>query len=352
MVMKFQEWNESVILTQQQEIMKEYLETQNRSLLLDTEILSSLLSKNYVPFIMSDSYKDRFEEDITSFIMFEPFFEEIEEFSKIKRYIPIKDYVVLDELNISSSELISFVHDFYLGLDNELFRYFKNVFKERKNNLMFSDDRSIQIYSPNLDYSYINVQKTDTIQDYINITHEYMHSICDRMYFRHNDDKYPFDETASTFVELLVLDLLENIYGFNVGYTDSVIEVNKLKANQSLLIANYSKYILIEASYLSQVEELKSKKTAIKEMAKMTKQKITTIYDIMSNSAYEKYLYTIAYITALELFALYKVDPEKALYKLKQIINMPPKENYYAELLEMNILLNDNSKAYIKNIHV
>lgn len=349
--MKYSDWNKTQLLTQQQDIKDEYNATKNNDLLIDIDVLESILVKSYEPFITCTSYREKLQDDIDTFIKFEPFFEEVGEFFQQRKNIPIRDYLQLDELNVSESELTSFVHDFFLSVDQELFRYFKSVFKERKNNLKFSDERSIHIYLPNYDYSYINVQKTNTMQDYLNIVHEYMHAIVDRIYYRPNDySNYPFNELASTFIELLVIDMFENMYEFNIGYTTSQNEANKIKANQSLYISTYSKYILLESEYLASIDTLKSKKETIKEIAKITGQKRRTVNDIMSTSLLEKYSYSIAYITALELFDLYKKDPELCLYKLKQIISMKESENYLIDLYDMDIVLNDNATNYIKSI--
>ena len=356
--MAYKTWDEEQIKEQIDRLLNGYMRTHNNDLLLEVEVCNRLLDSDILLFPIYESFKDKMMEETETFMKFQPFYDAIKSFADKKCYLN-KHNQPLNEYDIPVSDLVSFVHDFYASLDHDLYRVFKKVFSERKKNLQFTDNRSITAFVPSLHYSYINITKEDTVNDYLNIVHEYMHAICDNMYYRKDyTSNYPFIELPSLFMELIAYDDLAD--GFTSSYEDENGELVKnniwmqdiatSKANTALTILKYAKYNLIEADYLSKIDRFRRKRETLREMKKMTNTNAKTVYDIMKTSSLERTTYTIAYITAIELYYLYLKDPEKALYVLKEIIMMPKKENYAIELENRDIHLNEHAKKYLKSI--
>ena len=358
--MAYKKWNEQQIKEQIDRLLTMYMLTNDNDYLLDVELCNRLIDSDLLMFPIYESFKEHMAEETETYIKFQPFYDSIKTFAGYKGALNLK-LKELNEYDISISELLSFVHDFYASLDHDLFRVFKKVFNERKNNLQFTKNRSITAFIPHLHYSYININKDDTINDYLNIVHKYMHAICDNMYYRRDyTSNYPFIELPSLLMELIAYDWLAD--GFTSSYEDDNgnVVINNMwledimvsKGQTAATILKYAKYNLIESDYLSKVDRFRRKRETLREMKKMTNTKATTIYDLMKTSSLERTTYSIAYITAIELYYLYLEDPERALYVLKELIMMDNKENYERELEHRGINLNEHAKKHLKSIRI
>ena len=78
--------------------------------------------------------------------------------------------------------------------------------------------------------------------------------------------------------------------------------------------------------------------------------KMGKVAQILETSILEQFSYTIPYLTAIELYYIWKEDNVLALSLLKKLQTMPDSNNYYEELQKLGINLNEHGKEYILNI--
>lgn len=330
---KYTEWNKNLLKNQfmYSQLNSEFIEDYYR--------LKLILAKEIIIFP-----KTKIEEEIQAAIAFEDFAEDIRIFEKLKNLLCDEKNLSLDEFNISLSTILSFTHDFYSSLENKEFsKMFQKVFKHRNDNLMFSNERSMEVYLPNHKYAYIRTAKDDTIQDFTNIIHEYGHAVADLINDHFNILEYPLIELPSIFFTLISLDKL------NKNFEDLEEEIRKFKIQEIKTILNYSKHIRIFNDYCQKnnVKSMHKLKKALKYVYGI---RANEIKYIMSTTNIERYTYVIPYLIAIELYKQYQKDPELALHKLKELILINESDNYIVDLQDMGINLNENSEEYVRSL--
>lgn len=340
--MKYRNWNEKLIRAQMNKLETLYNERRDPRLLEELEGLRNILNDSIQLFSIPKSFLFHLKNDIEAICLYYDFLEDIETFSKLGILVHSKDIKAVDEFdNISTSLLMSFIHDFFNSLDKEFAIEFNKVFRERYNNIKFSKDRSYSCYVPTLKYSYMNITKNNTIDDFLNTSHEYAHSIADRIRYRGDYSYYPFIELFPMFIELIASDyLLEHYLDFE--YNVSMANLASCKK-----VIDYAKEITIESSYLSSRDELCSKRKVVKHISVSTGKTKKYVEGLFKTPAIEKFTYTIPYMTVIELYYLYKLDPERAMDLVKQIIKMDNVENYQVFLQDRDIILNEHAKEHV-----
>lgn len=349
--MKYVSWNKDKINEQLAILNRLYRHTLDEDILNDIELLQTAKSYELSPFQYDGTYRDQFMESVYAMEDNQPFLRDITMFSKLDAILQRKLIGLEDEYKISTKDLLEFIHDFYTKLDPELANIFLSIFRERRDNLKFTEDRGITFTVDKLSYSYIAISRNSVVADYVNAIHEYAHAIADRLYYRSNyNEGYPFIELMPLFMEFIACDKMmadfENVSRDVTGY----------KASELDNFIQYARSIDAMHKYLRRInynEQLlpRHKREIIRDMMiklRTGKEEVLTVLDV---SALERISYLIPYMTAIELYYLYKLDPEKSLYTLKGLITMEEREDYYGELVSRDIFLNAHAKKLTLDIN-
>lgn len=340
-------WNNDLMIKQLQTCRDIISQNPDSICKTDVEVLKRLLKNTNTFFEQSDIFIEKIKDDIDACSMFNDFIIAITNFSGLDEYLPQED-IYISELAYPESLLFELIYEFYTGLNQEIKDLFIGVFAQRHNNVQFSDTRSYNSFLPGLRYSYINIEKDNSIIDFENAVHEYAHSIADLICYRVDSySSYPFTELFPIFMSFLFLDYvddtLENIHD----------EVRVLKVINARNMTGYATTIRDFYTFLKLIDNtklLETKKAFINNMSKMLEIKMGKVAQILETSILEQFSYTIPYLTAIELYYIWKEDNVLALSLLKKLQTMPDSNNYYEELQKLGINLNEHGKEYILNI--
>lgn len=345
--MKYQSFNKSNLKSQIKELEELYETKKLKSIQNDIEILHELLEETPDEvFPLPYLFKDLLMDDSIYIKKHQSFITDINKFASLSRIMKDIDYKYIDTWNIPMSSLFSFVHDFYNSLDKEIAKYFNRIFKERRNNFKLSDYRSCMLTIKSLKYSYINVERGDTITVYLSMVHEYAHAIADA--YQHRDtltiDKYPYVEYFPLLIELLALDKLNDMF---YDFEDDTNIIKKEKLN---LMLSYAKDIAIEAFYLENTNGFKNKKDTINDLKDITNLPRRYFKNMFNTIAREKLTYIIPYMTAIESYYQYQEDPKLALENAKTLVTLPKAKEYRSILYDLGLNLNEHTQEYTTDV--
>ena len=175
--MAYKRWDKNKIRQQVKYLKSRYKHTKDVRFLIDAQHLETLLtipSNLFEVFSTPTTFKDGLLEDFEALELYYDFLDDIKEFSanNADKFKDLKPFEVDHIANLTPSLLFSFLKDFFYDFDKEFGEIYESIHKERQHNLMFSEDRSISYYVPALEYSYINITKNDTVDDFLNAVHE------------------------------------------------------------------------------------------------------------------------------------------------------------------------------------
>lgn len=256
----------------------------------------------------------------------------------------IDECLVYSVGNITPDLLFEFMKDFFHQFDNEFGRVFESIYSERYNNLQFSDLRSITYHIPTFKYSYINITKNDTLEDFLNSIHEYTHAIVDRICYRDQWNSYPFSELVSLFMELIAADYMIEIY------EDVEEDLNILQINSCKSLVVYAEHISIERDYFCACDERDEWKKVVSGIQSLSGKSKNYIKKLLNKSAREKLCYTVPYLTAIELYYIYKQDKKACIELLKYLMLLEKDNGYNEELKGIGITLNKHSGKWVNSL--
>jgi hypothetical protein len=342
---KYNKWNQKQLLTYYNELIQRFIDSKNTDqvVLRDIASLDTLIKGPTPAFISPECIQGKIYEDQMFLLKDQKFIKDIEKFKDLSHSLKNKKNLVVDERDISNSILLSVTHDFYNSLDSSLAKHFNKVFKDRKDNLKFTDEHSIAVYLPSLETGYINLEKTDTLYDFINLIHEYAHLIQDRVKYRDSRLNYPLNEMLPILMEMLALDYLEE--SFEDFEEDArTIKISTMKTN-----LKYASDLLKEYKYISNVDITKRSRDMIADIAMVTNTSKRDSLDLLNISAEEKLSYIIPTILDIELYYLFYFDREKCIDLIYRLIETETND-YRKYIKDSGIVLNQHSKQYIKEI--
>lgn len=347
--MAYKRWDKNKIRQQVKYLKSRYKHTKDVRFLIDAQHLETLLtipSNLFEVFSTPTTFKDGLLEDFKALELYYDFLDDIKEFSanNADKFKDLKPFEVDHIANLTPSLLFSFLKDFFYDFDKEFGEIYESIHKERQHNLMFSEDRSISYYVPALEYSYINITKNDTVDDFLNAVHEYTHAIVDRLYFRLSEEEYPFTELVSIFMEMIAADYIKEAY---LGMDE---DINTSQLSGAKKITVYAENISIQHNYFLAKEETNTRKEFVQDITKMSGKTNSYIKRLLSKTAMEKLTYTIPYLTAIELYYLYKSDKERCVELIKYLIYVSYRENYNVDLVDNGIILNTHSTEWIDTL--
>lgn len=315
----------------------------------DIEYLESMLVDDATFFPRSSTFQAQLQEDADWVNKYPDFYNHFYQFSTYKDIIPRK-MIDMSPVKFTNCQPLYYVHDFYNSLGGVWQKNFNLIYRDRKDNYQVKGDRGYSVFLPGNNYSYISVPVEEDITAFINVAHEYAHSIADRILFREYDDSdYPFIELPPLFFELAIGDFIAQDWK---GSDDLIVE-DRLATAKSINmyccnLVNFTRFLVDVAEEEREIPTNKQKTIdEASERLDITKADATRMF---VRSKKEELEYTIPYLTALELYYIYKQDPKEALDLLKRIIVSKRKHNYVSYLEGLHINLNEHSEEHVKEL--
>ena len=344
--MAYTKWNERKIRQQMRYLKRRYDFTKDERFLEDYNGLVTFLDGDIRPFSIPFTFQDGLIDDANALELYFDFLDDIEDFAKnnADKLAATSLPKITSIANLTPSLILDFLRDFFYDFDEDFGKIFDRVYKERFNNLMFSDDRSISFHIPSLKYTYINITKDDSADDFINAVHEYTHAIVDYICYREPEESYPFCELVSMFMELIAADYLMDCF---LNMDD---DVNTLRIAQAKNLVIYAENISIERNYFFTHDDVEDKKKFVTDIHALTGKSKGYIKRLLDKTAMEKLSYTIPYLTAIELYYLYQEDKEYCVDLIKYLMVVNNKENYNLDLNDNGVILNEHSTEWVDTI--
>ena len=309
---KYNEWNEKQLLQYYNELIDRYVKSGNTDIeaIRDASTIEELLKGPVRPFNLKETVKGRISEDRFTLLQNEKFMPDIESFKRISHLIKNPGDLIVRDVHISKSILLSFTHDFYNSLDPVFAKHFNHFFKERKTNLMFTDG---------------------------------VNTSTDRIKLREGYNDYPFNEMLPILMEMIALDFIED----KLDQIDE--DCRKVRISRMRTISRYARELSNEYKYITSVDTTKKTRHMVSDLATTANISVKHAQRLLSNSAKEKLAYVIPSILDIELYYLYQFDREKFADVVMRLINAES-DDYRKYIKDTGIILNQHSKQYVKEI--
>ena len=272
-----------------------------------------------------------------------PSFQQFTSFTSPLYSPPLKLY------NLSNDDLLSITHDFYKSLNNYYFIYFLKNFRERKNHIVFKNHitnragETISIISTK--ESFIKINRSYTLDDILTTIHEYSHATSALINPHHfHLEKTLYTEIDTLFMELIGADYITNLFK---NRFNRIIKAQHF--NNYYSIANDLTIMIDVIIGENKTEEGYKTINHLKEIA-LNEYGISgrKIDSTIQESKLLETNYLTSYMFAIELYNMYQIDKDKALYYLKKIImlkNMSEKD-YFDSILKMGIIPNQSISEF------
>lgn len=249
--------------------------------------------------------------------------------------------------NVSKEHCLSLVNEFYQGLDNDLYKKFKDVYVQRKNRLLFTSDlirksnnvvyNGYCLFLMGVNENFIKAADSHSIATYYSLVHEYGHAIQGLISPKAFLERYFFEEVASLFPEMVAMyEQRESIYSIDSYYSELA----------------YFKAYFESASTLSMhpmlwqikrdCEENNWKKFYDDAYCKLGLDRNDVKETIQSNIEDEG-IYVLSFTVAIELLNIYKTDKKKALELFKEFLNIDNSRDIWP-FVYANFNLNEHVK--------
>ena len=343
--MAYTSWNNVLIKEQYDKVYDLYKSTGEYTYLMEAGLLKKILENNEEIdcFEKNSNTILQLNDNINTYHDYEKYMPYIKQFAKLK--LSKKELPDISIYEITPSLLLSFVHDLYNSMPPVIKSKFNKVFKERKDNLKFSEYRSTTIFIPHLNASYINVQVENTIEDFMNIAHEYGHAVADLLscYYDYFANP-PFNELFSLIMELIACDFIDDHY--NVPKETILYRAYTWKT-----VNTFCEDLLMEAKFYRKENIYHYLTNPDVGLARTNMISLEKARNILNMTTIERFAYALPFITAIEFYYLYKKDPELFFRYLLEFMALPIDSNYIAELDKRNLYLNEHGKEYVRKIN-
>ncbi len=305
----------------------------------------------YIP----EGFREIIADDLKLTKEFGYYFSIIRSFSESFDYSKIRPQDLPSRMSSPNPKIVALTSAFYKK-QSEIFQetYAKlsshfttrlNFNKPNANNSL--DGETKPIYGTNL--VYININKSNTIRDYVTMIHESSHG----MAYLLNDDviwddqKYCFRELDSLFFELIGIDYIDTTLS-------SPIDCQQIK------VATFKDYLYSADLITSKADmynslsrqDLKNRKAVTTFLKQEIGYDKIGVKDVMRTYSKEYFHYIISYLTAIELYLIYQVDQDFALELLYKIIMFKDMNNqaYLAQIRKLGIEPGKNIEEYFKKL--
>ena len=253
---------------------------------------------------------------------------------------------------ISNTDLFEITHDFFKYFDQDYFNNFLKIYNNRNSHTKFIARNKPNLagenyYIPSLDENFSIIYRSFTIDDIFTVIHESTHGTSALINPYHNTNtKDLFAEVDSTFMELVASDYIDKLFNNTEGtlnriHTHDSHCCNGIDINDMIRL---TKLVGTKKVSISLLENIARNRLFIEP------QELRTLLDFNYTNKMSRLL---GYMIAIQLYEIYKKDPDKAKFIFKRfILNIKSSEKeYYEWFLEEGINPSDNIKKYHNNIN-
>lgn len=244
----------------------------------------------------------------------------------IRNFATFSDHIEDEHLRIKrmknpAMNLIDEMKDFYSLIGGVYKKQFFNLIKGNKLRLKFIDEEKMETGATlpilNTEYIYMYVGRIDNFQDYVTMAHECGHGISCIMNPEgiFNYDRFLFSEVISIFFETIANDEISS--KLNIPNDGKAIKIESYNA-----YLHASKLICAKIDMLSSLncQGLRNPKVMKSFLERYHALDENDIKVLMNKGIPNISQYVISYLTAIELYLIYKEDKEKALDLLTQMV--------------------------------
>ncbi len=286
-------------------------------------------------------------------------------FQKYKTYYPyfeqmlsnldslvIKPKQKIPRIKINQNQIITISSEFYNQFKVEISDTFHKIKQTLPTHLQFrrlvgtgiSCAETLSVYGQK--ESYYDIGLVRNVQDYITTIHEFGHGIANYLNpsFIFDYEKYCFVETDTLFWELISYDYLaEKLSLPNDTYLISLLYLKEYSYDADIICTKKELHSNFSLS------DFKYKKIIIDYLKSHTNYDNQYIDDVLYNEISETFHYGISYLTAIELYLIYKVDPKLAIELLLKIIKAHDlsNEGYLKYVKSLGIIPGQHIKEYV-----
>ena len=256
----------------------------------------------------------------------------------------------------TKEQIMGLTASFYGSLDKSFLDIFKQLFAERNTHFRFTCASLFHYFSGHtfhskaVDETFISADFNQTFDNVLTVIHEYAHAI---WYKKH--DKLPkeyngnlFCEVESLFMELIAMDYFEKHYpslkddveSARYDFYDCIVKDITVMLNKIAVYAE-AKDLNIDFATVNILGLLKH-------LIRKLELSIFEIRKVLEMPADTLCIYPIGGLIAIELYLIYREDPERAFSLYNQILSIQCKDNneLYEEIKKMGIIPSANIEQY------
>lgn len=272
----------------------------------------------------------------------------------VSTYDSIEEPELFDYKYITHDEALTLNYEFFSKIDEEIFKYFNILYKDRYKSIKFSkNDPTLRdakddgncLFIDGVCKNFININDIQGLSKVVNLAHECGHAVANLFIENIYDVKDDFlTELASIFFELAFHnDIGENIDSFEntllqfekMNYFNYISD--SLLCHQELIESwKYNEYNVSTNFYRYLKDKYKLKKYDVKEC--------------LNTNIETDGPYIISYMVALELLHIYKDNKKEAMNILKQML-IKIKNNDSLDIVSEFIPNFDNLNLEIGQLH-
>lgn len=245
---------------------------------------------------------------------------------------------------LSDEDTLDICRDFYVEQGPFFSKAFDDFYEEAEDHLLFFEPNKNSegemdfvestgdafVFSPN----YQNIKKPSIL---IHETEHVIDAYNNPRFYRNRVIR----EIGSTFMEMIGCNHLAKL--LNLGD-----DGDKRRAQIHIIVKSTSNFVIKKVNVLHFMSGLRDQ--SVNQVLRKTRGKFNYTKDFINymfeTNLVEDYYYQIAYLISVELYELYKIDKDKALYILIDIITNGNDDNIFDMLKKYNIILNNSVETY------
>lgn len=315
------------------------------------EATGGKVSSKYYSIQEACDFREIRDDDLNILRRYGEYCQIVRDFTSLYRFQDIKTVKELGRTNTNPKDIVSLSTNFYQQFTGVFYDTYQELAKDFRSRLLFLKAKSLYDYTGNThpilgtSRVYIDVTRVNSTQDYVSHIHESSHGITcllnkDIMW---DFNKYCFTEVDSLFFEIIGTDYV----GAKLGKED---EANRIK------LATFRDYLYNAEILCSKMDlyntlsprELKDKRNIRAFFKKKVGYDKQGVSDACSTFIHDYLHYIVSYLTAIELFLIYRVDKDIALDLLYKIIMLKDLStaDYLKSIKDMGIVPGKNIKTY------
>ncbi len=311
------------------------------------ELLIERLKSNFT--IDADDAEDilvQLDTDMFFWHDYRRFFPKVKEFYNDGIVVSDQFRCKFAPLDISHDELIDLTRTFFKEQGEFFVKHFDHALRDAENHISFIEPNDgtagEMYYIKALNEVFLFIPDTKKVDMLYTFAHESEHAIdmdANPTYY----ENCGIRETSTLFMEMVASDYynekfnlgIQGFYNQFSNLTSIKLDTNDLIERQRMLklykkIADYSDEAIMKRLH---------NKWSQRDLDLRKDYSLVTLY-----------FYQIPYLTAIELYKIYKTDREKALYILTDIILNGTDQNIFSLLNKHGISLNKNAFEYEKSL--